>query len=95
MGITHVRTALADDVEKSLVLAGMDRITCFKCGCRITGTMVYWHGVPNQRIDENNVLHLHPECAKDLAAHLLKDALMADRVDRGKDPAPWNKKGAK
>jgi hypothetical protein len=94
MGIAHVRTALQDEVDKSLVLGGMNHITCFKCGGEIHATMVYWHGRANERVEENNVLHLHPSCAKVLAAHLLKDALAADRVDAGKDPAPW-KKGAK
>lgn len=91
MGITHARHARNDAVDKIMVLGDMERVSCFLCGDEIHATMVFWSGIPNERIAEHNLLHLHLPCAKELAAHLLKDALHGDRVEEGKEGDYWAK----
>jgi hypothetical protein len=91
MGITHVRHARKDEAERTMVLGDMEHITCFLCGHQIFAAMVFWCGSPNERLCEYNLLHLHASCAKELAAHLLKDALRADRIEAGKEGDYWAK----
>lgn len=57
---------------------------CFKCG-ELVGTLphraaglVIWLGVA-QSDDSDSTITLHPECAKQLGMHLIKDGITAER----------------
>ncbi len=56
--------------------------TCFLCNTPIhqQDNYVHWHGTtdnPDGTLEATNI-HLHPECAKTLGTHLIKDGFCAD-----------------
>lgn len=57
--------------------------SCFHCGREIQRTAVLWRGASTTL---DYPIALHPECAQQLGAHLIKDGLIGARIDAGQDP---------
>jgi hypothetical protein len=67
-----------DDVVGSHVLSLCDTLNCAYCGKKIDDLCVYWDMAGSAAI------LLHEECAQGFASHLIKDALLARQIRRGR-----------